>query len=287
MRLMIQHETRYRYASAPSSAIEVLRLTPCNSDTQSVREWRIVLSADAPLLRFEDAFGNITHTFTAPLDELGELTMTATGTVETSGSSGVITGARERLPLGVYLRETSLTERTPALEALAAEAKGASNGSALDFAHNLNRMINERIRYEQGRTQSSSVADEALAAGEGVCQDMAHIIIAAARAEGVPARYVSGYQFDPERSENQAGHAWAELHIADLGWVGFDPTAGSCSNEAYVRVAIGLDYLSASPVRGAVYGGEGEELDVTVTIDERGGWAPPLRGQSQSQSQSQ
>lgn len=286
MRLTIQHETRYSYTNAPTSVIEVLRLTPCNSDTQSVRDWTITVSGDAPLRRFEDAFGNVCHTFTGAVDG-DELTIVAAGTVDTSGSAGVMTGTRERLPLGIFLRETTLTEHTPSIRALAAEARAKDGTTTLAFAHTLNTLVNDRIEFVEGATDTATPANEALAAGKGVCQDLTHVILAAARSEGIPARYVSGYQFESGRArDDHAGHAWAELHIDGLGWVGFDPTAGKSSDDSYVRLATGLDYLSASPVRGAIYGGGGEALSVAVTMDgfqKRG----PSQFQSQAQSGSQ
>ncbi|MEM9221781.1 MAG: transglutaminase family protein [Pseudomonadota bacterium] len=283
MRLTIQHETRYHYKNAPTSVIELLRLTPCNSDNQSVRDWRIDVTADVPLQRFNDAFGNITHTFSAAGAAEG-LVITATGTVDTSGASGVVTGTRERLPVDVFLRETELTQANAGLIALAHDAVDKSNGTALDVAHKLNGLVHDRIAFEPGATDTATSASEALRAERGVCQDLTHVLIAAARAYGLPARYVCGYQFEDGRArDTHAGHAWGEIHVDDLGWVGFDPTAGASSNETYVRVAVGLDYLSAAPVRGAVYGGGGENLSVTVTMD--GGGRPHPLGQRQSQAQ--
>ena len=58
----------------------------------------------------------------------------------------------------------------------------------------------------------------------------------------------------------EAGHAWAEAYVENLGWVGFDPTNGMCTTDAHVRVAVGLDYLGAAPVRGTRFGGGGETL---------------------------
>ncbi|WMS43032.1 transglutaminase family protein [Acuticoccus sp. MNP-M23] len=284
MRLMIEHETRYRYDLAPVSVIEVLRLTPCNSDSQSIRDWRITVSGDAPLRRFEDAFGNVNHTFTTPVGANEDLVVTATGTVDTSSTNGVISGTRERLPLPVFLRETDLTLPSPEIVALGEEARNGASG-LLDTAHRLNGLINERVKFVTGSTNVATHASDALIAGEGVCQDLTHIILATARAVGLPARYVSGYQFASGQARDEhAGHAWAEIHIEDLGWVGFDPTAGGSTDDTYVRVAIGLDHFGASPVRGATYGGAGETLDVNVTMDP-GGRRPGNTG-SQSQTQS-
>jgi transglutaminase-like putative cysteine protease len=284
MRLSIHHETRYRYDVAPGSVIEVLRLTPYNTANQSVRDWRIDVTGDAMLSRDEDAFGNVVHTFT--LAHPGhDLVISATGTVETEPSSGIVSGTRERLPLGVYLRETALTTPDPAIEALARRARAESDGTLLDRAHRLNGLVYETLGFDEGVTTVTTTAAEALAHGHGVCQDLAHVLIAAARADGLPARYVSGYQFAEGRARDEhASHAWAELHVEGLGWVSFDPTAGASCTDAYVRIAVGLDYLSASPVRGAVYGGAGETLAVDVAM-EQAVWQGQAMGRS-SQSQS-
>ncbi|MBJ3777523.1 transglutaminase family protein [Acuticoccus mangrovi] len=284
MRLQIQHETHYRYETAPSSVIEILRLTPCNTANQTVRDWRIDVTGDAPLRRVDDAFGNITHTFT--LQNPGEeLLITASGTVETETTNGVVSGTREPLPVGVFLRDTDLTHPAASLASLAAEARAESDGSALDRAHKLNALVHRRVTYVEGMTQVDTPALDALKAGKGVCQDLAHVLLTAARSDGLPARYVSGYQFAADKPrDDHRGHAWCEIHIDGLGWVGFDPSAGACITDAYVRVAVGLDHQSASPVRGAVYGGLGETLTVTVTMDPGNTHSQALSEQSQSQS---
>jgi transglutaminase-like putative cysteine protease len=269
MRLDVTHATRYRYETPPVSVIEVVRLTPYATATQSVRDWRIDVTGDAVLSREEDAFGNVVHTFTL-VDPGEELAIVATGTVDIEPSNGVIEGARERLPLGVYLRQTALTRADEAVAALARRAGAASDGSPLDKAHALNTAVSEAVRFENGATDVATSAADALAAGHGVCQDLAHVLVAAARVEGLPARYVSGYQFAAGRARDEhASHAWVEIHVEGLGWVSFDPTAGTSATEAYVRLAVGLDYLGASPVRGAVYGGSGEQLTVDVSMDRK------------------
>ncbi len=122
---------------------------------------------------------------------------------------------------------------------------------------------------------AAASAADAFRAGRGASQDLAHIFIAVARAVGVPARYVAGYvrrsdggpgrQANPSAGGN-AGAAWAEAHVPDLGWIGFDPANGICTTDQYVRVAIGLDNLGAAPVRGAHYGGVHEDVAVTLEV---------------------
>ncbi len=105
-----------------------------------------------------------------------------------------------------------------------------------------------------------------------MCQDYAHIFIACARSGGIPARFVAGHFLRSDGMVNQqAGHAWAEAFVPDLGWVGFDPANAICTTDAHARVAIGLDYLGAAPVRGTRYGGGMETLTVAVKVDQAGG----------------
>lgn len=284
MRLKIHHSTQYRYGIPPNSLIEVLRLTPRNTASQSVRDWRLEASVDVALRRFGDAFGNINHTFTVERPPQ-EITITATGTVETEPNSGIVSDTHEGLPLGIFLRETELTRPTPELVALGARARALSDGTTLDWAHKLNNLVNETIRFRTGATTVTTAAAAALAAGEGVCQDLSHVFLAAARSNGLPARYVSGYQFAEGRARDEhASHAWAEAFVEGLGWVGFDPSGGVSTTDAHVRIAVGLDYLGAAPVRGAVYGGGGETLEVLVRMERAVGPSRSAAGQSQSQS---
>jgi transglutaminase-like putative cysteine protease len=112
-------------------------------------------------------------------------------------------------------------------------------------------------------------ASEAFALKRGVCRDHCHIFIAAARCLDIPARYIAGYlQMTDGRIEQEAGHAWAEAFIPDIGWVGFDPANGLCPTEAYIRVSVGLDSIGAAPVRGVRFGVGNENLEVAIKVDQ-------------------
>jgi len=125
--------------------------------------------------------------------------------------------------------------------------------------------VSEAVAYTPGATQMHTTAAEALEEGEGVCQDHAHILCAVARANGVPARYVSGYLL-AEGAAHQAAHAWAELFVPGLGWVGFDPANECCPDARYVRLGSGLDAREAAPIRGSARSTGAETLDVTVAV---------------------
>ncbi len=271
MRIHVKHATVYTYEPPANGAIQILRLTPRSHDGQYVVSWRIDVSESCRLQAHEDAFGNLTHTFAVD-GPLTELRVLVDGEVETQDTHGVIRGVVERFPPTLYMRETELTVPAPAMRTFAADTAG-SDPDLLARLHALMDGIGAEMTFDPDPTHVSTTAAEAFELKRGVCQDYAHIFVACARHVGVPARYVSGYLVGDgsdalQGAGHQAGHAWAEAHVEGLGWVGFDPTNLQCPTEAYVRVAVGLDYLSAAPVRGNRYGGGDENLSVAITVDQ-------------------
>jgi transglutaminase-like putative cysteine protease len=266
MRIRILHLTNYRYETPATSVIQMLRLTPRNHDGQYLTRWRIDVSTDCRLDQHEDAFGNITHAFTAE-GPLGELTILVEGEVETRDTQGVVRGTVERFPPSLYLRETALTSPDADIAGFAAASRDAVGGDVLKLLHGMLERLHDDMTYDTDPTHSATSAAEAFALKRGVCQDFTHVFIAASRSLGVPARYVGGY-FHREDGvrEQDAGHAWAEAFVPELGWVAFDPANGICATDAYVRVAVGLDHLGAAPLRGTRYGGAGEVLSVKVRV---------------------
>jgi transglutaminase-like putative cysteine protease len=280
MRIRIRHETIYSYEQPVRGSIQLLRLTPRDFEGQHIRSWRIETDTDGRLERGEDPLGNIlhTHAIDAPTQKI---LIRVTGEVETADTHGVIRGAVERLPDSFYLRESSLATADPALREFALDTTGDRADDPLATVHRLVSGVHRDITFDEGPTQSATTAAEAFALRRGVCQDLTHILIACARCCGFPARYVSGYLHRSDGvTEQAAGHAWAEVKIPDLGWVGLDPANGISASEGHVRVAIGLDYLGAAPVRGSRYGGGAEALDVKLTVA-----ATPSQSQTQTQSQ--
>ena len=266
MRIRILHNTIYRYDRPVSGVIQTLRLTPRNHDGQYITTWRVDISADCPLSCQIDAFGNKTHTFTAD-GPLEELIVHVEGVAEVEDTDGVVKGTFERFPPSLFLRETSLTEADDAIRSFAAGFSD-SNGR-LGLLHDMLNALHGEITFDADPTNTGTTAAEAFALKRGVCQDISHIFIAAARSLGMPARYVSGYFHRADGVvEQEAGHAWIEAFIPDLGWVAFDPTNGISATDAHLRVAIGLDYLSAAPVRGTRFGGSGENLTVEIRVDQ-------------------
>ncbi|MET0537174.1 MAG: transglutaminase family protein [Xanthobacteraceae bacterium] len=266
MRIRISHLTRYRYQRPATGVIQLLRLTPRNHEAQYVVRWRLETSADCRLDQHEDAFGNITHLFSAD-GLLRELSVLAEGEVETRDAQGIVRGTIERFPPSFYLRETVLTPCDTDISEFAAACRNESGSDLLDVLHGMLARLHETMIYDPDPTHAATTAAEAFALKRGVCQDLAHVFIAACRSLGIPARYVSGYFHRADGvTEQEAGHAWAEGHVPELGWVAFDPANAICATGAHVRVAVGLDYLDAAPLRGTRYGGTDELLSVSVNV---------------------
>ena len=280
MRIRVAHESRYSYEGQARALLQVLRMTPRDHDGQHVIGWRVEPSAEGKLRAGEDGYGNVCHAF-ATDEPVRELALVVTGEVETHDMAGLVGGAVERVPDPFYLRETELTAPDQALRDLGLEAALGRSEDRLATLHELLGLIHRNMTFDTGRTNAETTASEAFAMGRGVCQDLTHVFLAASRHLGVPARYVSGYFWRADGvTEQDAGHAWAEAKVDGLGWIGFDPANGISVTDAHVRVAIGLDYLAAAPIRGSRRGGGGETLDVKLRVD-----TAPARRQGQRQGQ--
>jgi transglutaminase-like putative cysteine protease len=268
MRIRISHLTSYAYGTPANSVIQMLRLTPRNHDGQYVARWRIDVSTDCRLDPHEDAFGNLTHAFSTE-GPFSELVVTVEGEVETRDTQGIMRGTVERFPPSLYLRTTALTTPDPEIAAFAAASRDATDGNVLNLLHHMLERLHDDVAYDTDPTHAATTAAEAFTLKRGVCQDLTHIFIAAARSLAIPARYVGGYfHRDDGVDEQEAGHAWAEAFVPGLGWVAFDAANGLCATDAHVRVAVGLDYLGAAPLRGTRYGGGGEVMSVKVRVDQ-------------------
>lgn len=272
MRISIAHDTTYAYGVPARSVVQILRLTPRSHEGMRVMRWRVEVDVDGRLRLGEDSLGNITHTLSlsGPLDGV---TVSVTGEVETADTDGVVRGSVERFPDTVYLRSSPLTEADRAICDFADSIAASHPGDPLGLLHGLLNGVHGEVAFDPQPTEVTTTAAEAFAMRRGVCQDLSHIFIAAARHLGIPARYVSGHFMRNDGvTEQDAAHAWVEAKVPDLGWVGFDPTNGISPADAHVRVAIGLDYLGAAPVRGSRYGGGREKLGVKLSVQNAGQW---------------
>lgn len=264
MRLNIRHHTAYRYEVPATRVVQAMRVWPGSDATQTVERWAVRVGGKLLKPRCRDGFGNEEATFgmEGPVESLE---IEVAGTVRTRDCSGVVGFTDELLPPDYFLVASALTTADEALRDWALQQPPAE---PLPRLHALMGRIRERVEFRTDATDAETRASEAFAQGYGVCQDHAHIMIASCHLLGLPARYVAGYLWVHDDDLSPASHAWCEVFVPDLGWVGFDVANRICPNEQYVRVAIGRDARDAAPVRGIRQGGAVESLNVTVQVQE-------------------
>jgi transglutaminase-like putative cysteine protease len=122
--------------------------------------------------------------------------------------------------------------------------------------------------YTPAATTVNTRPREVVQLRKGVCQDFAHVMLGILRTHGIPARYVSGYFYNPDRQpgEIEASHAWVEVYLPGYGWKGFDPTHNRVPDTRYVKLATGRDYADIRPLSGTFRGRGTREMSVEVHV---------------------
>ncbi|MDH5558044.1 MAG: transglutaminase family protein [Alphaproteobacteria bacterium] len=266
MLLKISHLTRYHYDEPVHYSLQQVRLTPKSRAGQSVVRWETTIEGGVKELEFEDQNNN--HVMLVSVkDGQTELSIHCAGEVETTVTNGIVGEHGGCAPLWYFRKPTPLTQPGAHLRKLVKALGDAFDGD-IERMHALSGVISKTVAYEAGRTHSETTAEDALGSGHGVCQDHAHIFIAAARLMGYPARYVSGYLMMDDRIEQDASHAWAEVYIPGVGWIGFDVSNNISPDERYVRIATGLDYKDAAPISGMRFGDSAESMIVSLQVQQ-------------------
>lgn len=262
MRLQIRHETRYRFSTPVRYGLQQLRKTPKSSHQQQVMTWTTNVVGGVEELTFQDHNRNLVDLIRFERD-VEEMVIASNGIVDIEETQGIVGKHDAAAPLWYFRKATSLTRAGRGVKALVRQIE---EDGALAQLHALSSLILETVPYKVGASEPDWDAERVLAEGVGVCQDHSHLFIAAAREMGFAARYVSGYLMLNDRVTQEAMHAWAEAHVPDLGWVGFDVSNAISPDTRYVRVATGLDYLEAAPVTGLRSGASEETLSVEITV---------------------
>ena len=281
MQYHVVHTTTYAYPEPVSESHTVVHLEPRSDRDQVCTRYQLTVEPAAQILGYTDRFGNgVQHFAILPIH--GRLTVTARSNVLKVNASSpppdFEKATRDALDadpqfdaLWDYVRESPYVHFSPRLAEFLGELPGP--GKALGtWCHEVAAHIHQTFSYDRDATSVRTAVDEALGARAGVCQDFAHIMIAALRSATIPTRYVSGYIFRGSNNGEQilgaeASHAWCEAYLPPLGWVGFDPTNDLLIDERFVKVAIGRDYKDVSPVRGVYRGGAHSEMTVNVALE--------------------
>ncbi|MBA0218281.1 transglutaminase family protein [Pectobacterium brasiliense] len=254
MKLTINHLTHYRYDEEVKFSTQYLRLTPQNSAHQRIREWKLTLPTSA--VQTTDAYGNVLHVLT--LDHPHQdITIYAEGVVDIlDGGAAENHAIQDGLSPLVFLRPTPLTEADGDIRAFA--QRYYRPDAAEESLNTLMAELRLKMPYTPGATQVQDTAAAAFAMQKGVCQDHTHVFLACCRSLSLPARYVSGYVYSQD-THHVAMHAWAEVWLNGY-WQGFDITNNARQLHQHLRLAVGMDYMDACPVRGTRLGGGCEEM---------------------------
>lgn len=278
MRVRVRHELVHTLRKGTRTAIATIRVTPRNHEGQYVQRWSLDVQPDTRLHPHEDAFGNLTHTFS--VDNPGtEIVLVAAGEVDTQDTSGIVRGTVERFPPTLFLRPTPNTAATPEVTAFARLVLDAATDE-LGRLHALMSIIHAEVKEEARLVGTlAATAADALKEKTACAGGITHLFIACAQHLGIPARHVSGYVAD----EDGEGFAreWGEAYVARIGWIAFDCGRSLCATERYVRVAAGLDSSGVDMLKGI---GETTRQDVRAHEARAGGkHRPPRASQSQRQ----
>jgi transglutaminase-like putative cysteine protease len=280
--LEIRHVTQYRYASPVRESVMEVWMQPQKSARQRLVSFDLDLDPPAQVFSYADSFGNAVYHFDVPQPH-DALIITARSAVETQAPpalpDALDMGEWDRLRSDFlrgecfdYLRPHGFARETDALRRYMADhdIDGLRQRDPLSALKTLNGTIYDSFAYEAGVTRADSPIDDVLKARKGVCQDFAHVMIAICRSWGIPARYVSGYLFTDrkhgDRSDPDATHAWVEVFLPSVRWIGFDPTNNTPATERHVACAIGRDYSDVPPSRGVYKGDAESQLAVGVSV---------------------
>ena len=284
-KLRVQHTTRYVYDVDVQGSAHRLHLCPVHDWEQRVLAHTLTLRPQAPVLQFDDVFGNRVTTFelTAPYRELE---IASDSIVELRPGDPFELAPKNRRPsfplvwmpweqamLAPYLRpvelpDTQLTEIFEHGMAIVRE----NDGDLMETLFAINLMLFKQYAYAPGSTNLDTTPYDVFVNKRGVCQDFANLFICLARLLGIPARYVCGYVFTGNTGEGRAGsdasHAWVQLYLPNLGWRSFDPTNGVLPTTEHVRIGYGRYHRDVTPTSGTLYTPAQERMSVEVTVSE-------------------
>ncbi len=289
MRYKIHHQTIYEYESLVSYSQHVARLRPSLSPHQSQGSFELKVSPSPESLSHSiDYFGNACSYFglTTPHRELK---IDSYSEVEVKESSSIDLDlsmpwemVRDILRTSQLAPDLSASEFSfasplcPILPELADYARQsfAKEVPILQASKDLTSRIFKDFKFDPKVTTVATPVSEVFAKRAGVCQDFSHLQISCLRSLGLAVAYVSGYirTLPPPGEERligaDASHAWVSVYAPQIGWQGFDATNNVHPGKDHIFVARGRDYLDVSPVRGTVFGGGAQTLNIGVTVSE-------------------
>ncbi|MBB5352667.1 transglutaminase-like putative cysteine protease [Haloferula luteola] len=274
----VLHRTTFQYGAPVQDSINSLHLEPRTFPFQKTLMSTVRVLPATRLQKYSDLFENTTHYFeihrpherleiesrfrivNLPLEIPGEAREACMDYYEDS---------EVRETTWAYLQDSRYVSKHPEIWRQAIDLT-EDLPKVFDRASRIMEWVHDHFTYEAGSTHVSTHLEEAFAGRRGVCQDFTHVMIGLCRAIDLPARYASGYLYNGPRDKlvgAQASHAWPEIYLPEVGWVGFDPTNNCLADERFIKVAVGRDYDDVAPIKGTYHGTAQCRLSVTVEVE--------------------
>ncbi len=265
MKLNIKHRINYFFKGNVKTGFQKVLLRPKNNIYQKIIKWNIDVVGALKEISSIDQFNNEIDVFRLK-SNVNLIEYKIEGIVKTKINNGIFKASKQDLPMWCYLNNYELTE--PGSYLINFYKKNKLNSKNLiESLHDLSNKIRTQIKYKKGKTNYKTTAEESIIKGYGVCQDHTHVFLSIARQNNLPCRYVSGYLFPIKQNKNLHMHAWAEVFIKNLGWLGFDISNGISPNERYIVIAKGFDYNNVTPIKGIINGFVKEHLKSKLKIE--------------------
>ncbi|WP_244094329.1 transglutaminase family protein [Jeotgalibacillus salarius] len=278
MKFEITHTNTFNYSTAVDQSMNEIRLKPRTDECQRLLAYRTELTPEALTKEYQDIWGNnVESFFIAEIHRSLEVKTISTISIQRSPFIERIDYSKEmksifhsnifRQQYLPFLNQTAYTYVTPEqVNRVVNEIGNTEN--PVRFSLDIMKYVYDLFTYHPEATDVNTKASESIEGRNGVCQDYAHVMIGLLRAHNIPARYISGYLYVGEDSAlvgDAATHAWVEVMVPGIGWVGLDPTNNVEALENHIRIGVGRDYADVSPLQGVYRGGD-QELDVKVSV---------------------
>ncbi len=288
----VTHRTRYRYAEEVAASYGLAHLLPRDTPGQRCLQSRLdVTPVPEQAREHHDFFGNRMVHFQLH-EPHRELEVVAHSVVEVAATAidthllsrrawesvrDTVRGGTDPVLLDAraYALDSPLVHSSTRMREFAAPSF-PPHRPAVEAVVDLCGRIHHDFEFDPSATDVSTTAEELLDAHGGVCQDFAHLMIGCLRSLGLPARYVSGYlETDPPPDRprlqgSDVSHAWASVHLPEVGWLDLDPTNDQVVGDRHVTTAWGRDYADVTPLKGVIFtDGTTEELTVEVDVVRR------------------
>lgn len=276
--LRVRHLTRYEYNGPVVDSFNEARLQPVSDTSQECLEFHLRIDPPTTRVRdYPDLHANCVHYFDVPQSHT-RLEVESSSLIQTHPDIRILFPAacspsalKNKSAMEDYFDFLSASEYVSLAREVWKEAIDVLPDGLTDLWQNsvaIGRHIYDTFTYTPKFTTVNTHPLDVVASRRGVCQDFAHLMLGMCRSQGIPARYVSGYFYNPNRApdEIEASHAWVEVYLPEYGWKGFDPTHNRVPDTRYIKLAVGRDYGDIRPVSGTFRGTGTRELIVEVQI---------------------